>query len=42
MGRKMLVGLMREGKFSGEVLHSMDVDDMITRCVCRSSVGRTA
>jgi hypothetical protein len=27
IGRKMLIALMMEGKFSGEGLHSMDADD---------------
>jgi hypothetical protein len=35
MGRKMLVALMMEGKFSGEGLHSMDADDDMLAAMAR-------
>jgi hypothetical protein len=39
MGRKMLVALMMEGKFSGEGgLHSMDADDDILAAMARELV----
>jgi hypothetical protein len=47
MGRKMLVALMMEGKFSGEGIHSMDADDdmlaaMARELVEKSGVGESA
>ena len=41
MGRKMLVALMMEGKFSGEGgLHSMDADDDILAAMARELVEK--
>src|SRR6266478_9090726 len=47
MGRKMLVALMMEGKFSGEGIHSLDADDdllaaMARELVQQSGVGQSA
>jgi hypothetical protein len=47
MGKKMLVALMLEGKFSGEGIHSQDADDdmlsaMARELVERGGVGETA
>lgn len=38
MGRKMLVALMMEGKFSGEGIHSMDADDDLLAAMARELV----
>jgi hypothetical protein len=38
MGRKMLVALMMEGKFSGEGLHSIDADDDLLAAMARELV----
>jgi hypothetical protein len=38
MGRKMLVALMMEGKFSGEGLHSLDADDDMLAAMARELV----
>ena len=40
MGRKMLVALMMEGKFSGEGLHSMDADDDMLAAMARELVEK--
>jgi hypothetical protein len=47
MGRKMLVALMMEGKFSGEGIHSLDADDDLLAAMARelveqSGVGQSA
>ncbi len=41
MGRKMLVALMMEGKFSGEGIHSVDADDDLLAAIGRRP-GRRA
>jgi hypothetical protein len=38
MGRKMLVALMMEGKFSGEGIHSLDADDDLLAAMARELV----
>src|SRR5260370_38209289 len=38
MGRKMLVALMMEGKFSGEGIHSVDADDDLLAAMARELV----
>jgi hypothetical protein len=38
MGRKMLVALMMEGKFSGEGIHSLDADDDMLAAMARELV----
>ena len=38
MGRKMLVALMMEGKFSGEGIHSMEADDDMLAAMARELV----
>lgn len=40
MGRKMLVALMMEGKFSGEGIHSMDADDDMLAAMARELVEK--
>jgi hypothetical protein len=40
MGRKMLVALMMEDKFSGEDLHSMDADDEMLAAMARELVEK--
>ena len=40
MGRKMLVALMMEGKFSGEGIHSMDADDDLLAAMARELVEK--
>jgi hypothetical protein len=40
MGRKMLVALMMEGKFSGEGIHSMDADDDLVAAMARELVEK--
>jgi hypothetical protein len=40
MGRKMLVALMMEGKFSGEGIHSMSVEDDLIAAMARELVER--
>lgn len=40
MGRKMLVGLMMEGKFSGEGLQSLDADEDLMSAMARELVER--
>ena len=40
MGRKMLVALMMEGKFSGEGIHSMDVEDDLMAAMARELVEK--
>jgi hypothetical protein len=40
MGRRVLVALMMEGKFSGEGLHSMDADDDMLAAMARELVER--
>lgn len=40
MGKKMLVALMMEGKFSGEGLHSMDADDDMLAAMARELVEK--
>ena len=40
MGRKMLVALMLEGKFSGEGIHSMDADDDMLAAMARELVEK--
>jgi hypothetical protein len=47
MGKKMLVALMMEGKFSGEGIHSLDADDDMMAAMARElvqtgGVGETA
>ena len=47
MGKKMLVALMMEGKFSGEGIHSLETDEdmmsaMARELVERGGVGETA
>ena len=47
MGKKMLVALMMEGKFSGEGLQSLDTDEdlmsaMVRELVEKAGVGETA
>jgi hypothetical protein len=40
MGRKMLVALMMEGKFSGEGIHSMDAEDDMMAAMARELVEK--
>jgi len=40
MGKKMLVALMMEGKFSGEGIHSMDSDDDMMAAMARELVEK--
>ena len=40
MGKKMLVALMMEGKFSGEGIHSMDTDDDMMAAMARELVEK--
>ena len=40
MGRKMLVALMMEGKFSGEGIHSMDAEDDLMAAMARERVEK--
>jgi len=40
MGKKMLVALMMEGKFSGEGLHSLESDDDLMSAMARELVER--
>ena len=40
MGRKMLVALMMEGKFSGEGLQSLDADEDLMSAMARELVER--
>jgi hypothetical protein len=40
MGKKMLVALMMEGKFSGEGLHSIESDDDLMSAMARELVER--
>jgi hypothetical protein len=40
MGRKMLVALMMEGKFSGEGIHSLDADDDMLAAMARELVEK--
>jgi hypothetical protein len=40
MGKKMLVALMMEGKFSGEGIHSLESDDDMMSAVARELVER--
>jgi hypothetical protein len=40
MGRKMLVALMMEGKFSGEGIHSMDAEDDLMAAMARELVEK--
>jgi hypothetical protein len=40
MGRKMLVALMMEGKFSGEGIHSMDAEDDMVAAMARELVEK--
>ena len=40
MGKKMLVALMMEGKFSGEGLHSLESDDDLMSAIARELVER--
>ncbi len=40
MGRKMLVALMMEGKFSGEGLHSMDAEEDLMAALARELVEK--
>jgi len=40
MGRKMLVALMMEGKFSGEGIHSLDADDDLVAAMARELVEK--
>lgn len=40
MGRKMLVALMMEGKFSGEGLQSLDADEDLMSAMARELVGK--
>ncbi|HEX4170672.1 MAG TPA: helicase-related protein [Bryobacteraceae bacterium] len=40
MGKKMLVALMMEGKFSGEGIHSLESDDDLTSAMARELVER--
>ncbi|HEY0308129.1 MAG TPA: DEAD/DEAH box helicase [Acidobacteriaceae bacterium] len=40
MGKKMLVALMLEGKFSGEGIHSMDTDDDMMAAMARELVEK--
>jgi hypothetical protein len=40
MGKKMLVALMMEGRFSGEGLHSMDADDDMLAAMARELVEK--
>jgi hypothetical protein len=40
MGRKMLVALMMEGKFSGEGIHSMDAEDDMMAVMARELVEK--
>jgi hypothetical protein len=40
MGKKMLVALMMEGKFSGEGIHSLDSDDDMMSAMARELVER--
>ena len=40
MGKKMLVALMMEGKFSGEGIHSLESDDDLMSAMARELVER--
>jgi hypothetical protein len=40
MGKKMLVALMMEGKFSGEGIHSLESDDDMMSAMARELVER--
>jgi hypothetical protein len=40
MGKKMLVALMMEGKFSGEGIHSLETDEDMTSAMARELVER--
>jgi len=40
MGRKMLVALMMQGKFSGEGIHSLKDDEDMMRAMARELVER--
>jgi hypothetical protein len=40
MGKKMLVALMMEGKFSGEGIHSMDAEDDMMAAMARELVEK--
>jgi hypothetical protein len=40
MGKKMLVALMMEGKFSGEGIHSLEADDDMMSAMARELVER--
>jgi len=40
MGKKMLVALMMEGKFSGEGIHSLETDDDMMSAMARELVER--
>ena len=40
MGRKMLVALMMEGKFSGEGLQSLDADEDLVSAMARELVEK--
>jgi hypothetical protein len=40
MGRKMLVALMMEGKFSGEGIHSIDAEDDLMAAMARELVEK--
>jgi hypothetical protein len=40
MGRKMLVALMMEGRFSGEGIHSLDADDNMLAAMARELVEK--